>query len=127
MSPGPPGARRRPPVRRDVGPRPVAESLEEAVSRLGEAGPAQLSAVFSRWEDIAGPVLGRHVRPLRISGGVLVLAADHPAWATEVRALSRSLLDRVGEISGEVPDRVEVTVRAPRRGPGKAPDPPPVG
>ena len=123
MSGSPPGGRRW----RDLGPRPVRESVVQAVSRLGEAGPAQLSAVFNRWEEVAGPVLSRHVWPLRISGGVLVVAADHPAWATEVRALSASLLERVGEIAGEVPDRLEVTVKPPAGGSGKARIPPAVG
>ncbi len=121
----PPGGRRG--ARRDLGPRPIGESVSQAVARLSEAGPAQLSAVFSRWEEVAGPVLGRHVRPVRISGGVLVVAADHPAWATEVRALSASVLERVGEIAGEVPDRLEVTVRRPGGPAGKARIPPPVG
>lgn len=123
---GPPWGGRRGP-RHDPGPRPITESVAQAVARLSEAGPAQLSAVFSRWEEVAGPVLSRHVRPVRISGGVLVVAADHPAWATEVRALAASLLERVGEMAGEVPDRLEVTVRRPDEGAGKARIPPPVG
>jgi predicted nucleic acid-binding Zn ribbon protein len=86
-----------------------------------------LSAVFSRWDEVAGPVLARHVRPLRISGGVLVVAADHPAWATEVRAMAASLLARVGEIAGEVPDRLEVTVRRPGAGSERARNQPPIG
>lgn len=105
----------------------MAESLDQALSRLGEVGPAQLSAVFTRWEEVAGPVLSRHVRPLRISGGVLVVAADHPAWATEVRALGASLLERVGEIAGEVPDRLDVIVRPPGGGGQKARKRPSVG
>ncbi|MHB1584122.1 MAG: DUF721 domain-containing protein [Acidimicrobiales bacterium] len=125
MSGTPPGGRRGP--RRDAGPRPLSESLAQAVARLGDAGPAQLSAIFSRWDEVAGPVLGRHVRPLRISGGVLVVAVDHPAWATEVRAMAASLLERVGEIAGEVPDRLEVTVRRPGGGSQKARNQPPVG
>ncbi|MGO9458446.1 MAG: DciA family protein, partial [Acidimicrobiales bacterium] len=75
------------------------------MARLGPAGvppapAASLSAVFSRWEEIAGPAVARHVRPVTLRGGVLVVAADHPAWATQVRALGTGLLDRVGEVSG---------------------------
>ena len=60
-----------------------------------------------------GPALARHVRPLRLSGGVLVVAVDQPAWATQVRALGAGLLTRVGEVGGVVPDRLQVTVKPP--------------
>lgn len=67
--------------------------------------------MFARWDDIVGPAMARHVQPLRFSGGVLVVAVDQPAWATQVRALGSGLLARVGEVAGTVPDRLQVTVR----------------
>jgi predicted nucleic acid-binding Zn ribbon protein len=86
------------------------------------ASAAALGAVFTRWEEIAGPALARHAWPLRLSGGVLVVAVDHPAWATQVRALGTSLLARVGEVSGEVPDRLQVSVRPRPAAPGTHPE-----
>jgi predicted nucleic acid-binding Zn ribbon protein len=105
---GGPGRRR---SGRDRGPRPVADSLDAVVGQLGPVDAGSLAAVFNRWEDIAGPRLAGHVRPLRLENGVLVVAADHPARATQVRSLSATLLARVGEITGQAPDRLEVTVR----------------
>jgi predicted nucleic acid-binding Zn ribbon protein len=105
---------RRPRIwRSDKGPRPVADSLDAVVRDLGNPSAASLGAVFARWGEIAGPGLVDHVRPLRLQGGVLVVAADHPAWATQVRTLAVTLLARVGEVTGEVPERLEVTVRRP--------------
>jgi predicted nucleic acid-binding Zn ribbon protein len=106
----------------DSGPRPLGEMLDAAVTRLGPAGlpptaAASMSAVFSRWEEIAGPALALHARPLRLQGAVLVVAVDNPAWATQVRALGADLLARVGEVSGRTPERLEVTVRRPTKGP----------
>jgi hypothetical protein len=118
----------------DRGPRPLGESLDDAVAGLAPpptappptappppgqtsgrpAGPVTagaLSAVFSRWEEIVGPSVARHVRPIRFSGGVLVVAVDQPAWATQVRALGPGLLARVGEVGGVVPDRLQITVK----------------
>ena len=80
---------------------------------LDTADVATLAGVFGRWEEIAGPALAAHARPLRLTGGVLVLVVDHPAWATQVRTLAASLLQRIGELSGSTPDRVEVVVRRP--------------
>jgi predicted nucleic acid-binding Zn ribbon protein len=116
--------RRRPGV--DPGPRRLGEGIDDALARLGRPGaPApgagSLSAVFTRWEEIAGPALARHVRPVRLSGGVLVVAADHPAWATQVRSLGAGLLARVGEVSGQAPDRLEVTVRPGPQRPASRP------
>jgi hypothetical protein len=128
------GPERRRPRRRaagpDAGPRPLSEGIDEAVRRLVPADPSPgappssgtLAAVFSRWEEIAGPSVARHVRPLRVSGGVLLVAVDQPAWATQVRSLSRHLLDRVAEVSGEAPDRLQVTVRPLDGPPGSQPD-----
>lgn len=124
----------------DGGPRPLADSLDDALAGLapprrrpaigaggatpaGRAGSAPgapgrppaaraLGAVFARWEEITGPALARHVRPVKLTGGVLVVAVDHPAWATQVRALGTAILDRVGEVAGEAPEQLRVTVRA---------------
>jgi predicted nucleic acid-binding Zn ribbon protein len=74
------------------------------------------AAVLARWEEIAGPTLARHVHPLRLSGEVLVVAVDEPAWATQVRMLSGTLLARIGEITGHAPTRLDVTVSGPSGG-----------
>lgn len=112
----------------------MSQSLDEAVRRLVPPDPSPapapsagaLGAVFSRWDEIAGPRLARHVRPLRLAGGVLVVAVDQPAWATQVRSLSTQLLQRVAEVSGEAPARLQVTVRPLDRRPGTHPGEGPV-
>lgn len=141
---GEPGGRRRRQAGPDHGPRPLAEGLDDALSRLvppeppeppgvdggeGTAGAAPagtvsagaMGAVFSRWEEIAGTAVARHVRPVRLAGGVLVVVVDEPAWATQVRSLGTRLLARVGEVAGERPQRLRVTVRAPGGPPGRRP------
>lgn len=126
----PPARRRReaparPPARWSTlgarnGPAPLRASLEEAVARLGHArrrreAPAPsaglLGAVFSRWEEMVGPRLAGHVRPLEVSGDVLVVAVDQPAWATQVRLLGPQLLARVAEVAGTAPTGLDVRVR----------------
>jgi len=129
----------------DSGPRPLRESLEEALAELGpstrrerpragsdsdpaptttrapspttggvpRAGfrPATISTVFARWEDLVGTAVARHATPLRLETGTLVVAVDHPAWATQVRILAPGILARIAEGSGEMLDRLEVVVR----------------
>lgn len=90
----------------------MAESLHWVVRALTGSTPRTLSAVFEDWEGIAGERLARHVRPLRLAGGVLVVGADRPAWASEVRLLASELLTRIAEATGERPDRIDVVVEA---------------
>jgi predicted nucleic acid-binding Zn ribbon protein len=90
------------------------------VRQLGGPDASSLSAIFSRWEEIAGPTLAEHSRPVRLDAETLVVAVDRPAWATQVRMLASSVLDRVGEIGGRVPGRLEVVVRPPDRSPKTA-------
>ncbi len=83
---------------------------------MGTEGSAPPSAavwgtVFTRWEEIVGPSLARHTRPLRLESAVLVVAVDQPPWATQVRALAPGILDRLRERTGETLEHLEVVVR----------------
>jgi predicted nucleic acid-binding Zn ribbon protein len=100
-------------VRRDGadGPRPVGESLPRVLGRLGAAAtPATMEAVFTRWSEIAGADLSEHVRPVRVDDRVLVVAADHPAWATRARMQSGRILAQVGVMGDHALERLEVVV-----------------
>ncbi len=98
--------------RRDLeGPRHVRESLDEVVQELAPQGAREFGAVFGRWEEIVGPALAAHVRPVRVSEETLVVAADHPVWATQVRSLGATLLAQIGAVAGRAPGRLEVIVK----------------
>ncbi len=93
------------------GPRPVADSIPRLLGRLGAtATPATMEAVFARWEELVGPELGQHLRPLRVDGHTLVVAVDHPAWATRARMESARILARLRELGESPIDRLEVVV-----------------
>jgi len=72
-----------------------------------------VGAVFSRWNDIVGPAVAAHVRPVRVDGVTLVVSADHPAWATQMRHLAPDILARLTEVCGaqHALERLEVRVR----------------
>ncbi len=89
----------------------MGASLPRVLDRLGAPpAPATLEALFGRWEEIAGPELAPHVRPVRLDGRTLVVAVDHTAWATRARVESGRILATLREL-GEVPlERVQVVV-----------------
>ena len=57
--------------------------------------------------------MAEHVHPVKIDANSLVVTVDHPAWATQVRRLGDTLLDRAAEYAG-VPRPLRLEVRVQR-------------
>jgi len=101
-----------PPHRRNSEPRPLDGSLDALSKRFGLQGAAGLGRLFAGWEEIVGAAMAEHVRPVRIDATSLVVTVDHPAWATQVRRLADTLLDRASTLAGvDRPQRLEVRVQ----------------
>jgi len=101
-----------PPHRRNSEPRPLDGSLDALSRRFGLEGAGGLGRLFAGWPEIVGPAMAEHVQPVRIDASALVVTVDHPAWATQVRRLGDTLLDRASAHAGvERPERLEVRVR----------------
>jgi predicted nucleic acid-binding Zn ribbon protein len=78
----------------------VSESLDRVTRGIGAPKTTVLTAVFARWEDVVGPEVAAHAEPRSLRNGVLVIAVDQPAWATQLRFLGADLLARVREATG---------------------------
>ncbi len=76
-------------------PRRISASLPEAARLIGAQGAMELAAVRRAWADVVGQQAAAHLRPKAFTGGVLTVAADHHAWATELRLLASDLLKRL--------------------------------
>ena len=63
--------------------------------------------------EIWWAVVAAHVRPCAGGGATLVVSADHPAWATQMRHLAPDILARWlrGVRGRRRPRRLEVRVR----------------
>ena len=96
-------------------PRPVAASLGRLAASLGAPPPKVLGAVFSHWERVVGPDVAAHAQPVSLRDGVLVIAADHPAWASQLTYLQDDLLRQVQAAAGSE-DVIEVQVRVANPG-----------
>ncbi|HXQ60208.1 MAG TPA: DUF721 domain-containing protein, partial [Acidimicrobiales bacterium] len=73
----------------------MSEALGAVAGRLGLGATDLIAVVFGRWEELVGPSVAAHVRPVRLVAGTLVVSADHPAWATQIRHLAPEILQRV--------------------------------
>ena len=97
-----------------AGPRRVGGSMARLLGRLGAPpAPATMEAVFARWGEVVGDEVGAHLRPVRVDGSVLVVAADHPAWATRARMESAQILARLRPRCDTPIERLGVVVERP--------------
>ena len=88
------------------------------LSARGWRARAAVASVFGRWAEIVGPQVAEHVTPETFEDGELVVTADSPAWATQMRLLAPQVLKRLGEELGAGTVR-HLKIRAPggtRRG-----------
>lgn len=81
-------------------PRRISELLDRTTRRFGAPSSRVTSAVIAGWEGLVGPDIAAHARPVSLHDGVLVLAVDHPAWATQLRFMTAELLARIAEMTG---------------------------
>jgi predicted nucleic acid-binding Zn ribbon protein len=95
-------------------PERVTSALDRVVRHLGAPSVDALDTLYRRWDELAGPSLATHTRPIALRDGALVVAVHDPAWATQVRFLEPQLLDRIAaELGAAAPTRLEVRVRPP--------------
>ena len=88
------------PPRSEEEPKRVGESLDRVAKRLGAPNSRSLGAVFGHWDDIVGPAVAAHARPVSLRDGVLRVEVDEPGWATQLRYLALDILRRCGEVAG---------------------------
>ena len=79
-------------------------------SATNATSAATLGGVFGRWEQAVGAAVAAHVQPLKLDGTTLVVTADDPAWATQLRFLEATLRQRLREVAGAEVDHIEVRV-----------------
>lgn len=93
------------------GPQPLGDLLDQLLADRRWKGRMRSAAVFARWEEVVGADLARHCRPVRLVGGVLVVSASSPSWATQLQYLTASLQLQVNKALGEpLVERVEIRV-----------------
>lgn len=93
-------------------PEPLGDLLGAVMKARGWSERVRSSALFARWAEVVGEDVARHCDPVRLVGGVLVVATDSPSWATQLTYLSGQLRLAVNQALGEpIVERVEVQVR----------------
>jgi predicted nucleic acid-binding Zn ribbon protein len=110
-------------------PQPFGAILARLVKARGWQRPAAEATVFGAWERVVGPDVAKHSRPVKLEGGELTVEAESTAWATQLRLLAGSLLQRIAaEVGHNVVTRLHIHgpaapswSRGPRRVRGRGP------
>lgn len=96
-------------------PMPLSAALDSVMRSLRGPDRAAASGVFGRWEETVGEAIARHVTPIRLADGVLLVEVDEPAWATQFEFMTSDVRRRLTEVAGVTVDRIEVRVAGRRR------------
>jgi len=69
--------------------------------------------LFGRWDELVGPQIAAHSRPVSLRKGVLTVGVDQPGWATQLIYFEADMLARLAEsIGAGTVTRIVVQVRS---------------
>ena len=88
----------------------LSTSLDAVVRSLRGPSRAAVGGLFGRWAEAVGEQVAAHVQPVKLDGRVLVVEVDDPAWATQVRLLTGTLIERLASVAGVQVERIEIRV-----------------
>ncbi len=92
------------------GPQLLNESLAELISERGWREKMKDSDLFVKWGELVGAEIADHVLPLSFANGVLTLAAESTAWATQIRLIDHQIQSALAQGGFEVS---EIVVKGP--------------
>lgn len=95
-------------------PRPLSDGLDRVLRSLRSGDARGTSTVFGRWEELVGPDVAAHARPVRLSDGRLTVEVDDPVWATQLRFLEANIVRRLADVGGLAVQHIDVRVRGRR-------------
>jgi predicted nucleic acid-binding Zn ribbon protein len=106
-------ARRKPGAAEPV---PLRDSLAGVGRELGLPDPERLTALLDAWPDVIGRTLAPHAHVRSLRDGVLLVAVDEPAFATEVRYRESHVCEKAKRLVGAgVVRSLRVVVQVPGR------------
>lgn len=95
-------------------PEPVAGAVDRVMRNLGSSTPKQVRSVFDRWPELVGEQVALKATPVSLRDGVLAVAVDDPAWATQLRYLEQQIVAQLqAELGDGEIERIEIKVRRP--------------
>lgn len=82
-------------------PRQVKHGLDRVVRSLGLPSTSSVQTIFQAWDNVVGEELAKHCRPTGLKKGNLTVTAADQAWATELKWMESTLLERCSDELGD--------------------------
>jgi predicted nucleic acid-binding Zn ribbon protein len=89
-------------------PQTLGSATRDVAKKQGWSGRVAEGAVFGRWPTVVGSHIADHATPTGLRDGVLTVAAESTAWATQLRIIQNQVL---AKIATEVGDGVVNSLR----------------
>lgn len=89
-------------------PQPLGSATRDVAKKHGWSSRVAEGAVFGQWPTVVGAHIAEHATPTALRDGVLSVAAESTAWATQLRIIQSQVLAR---IAAEVGDGVVTSLR----------------
>ena len=86
--------------RRKGSPTALGDVVGQVLGDLGLAGVAKAHRIGARWEEIVGPQVAAHCRPLGLRGDVLEIGVDSPVWSQQLQLRKPELLSALAATFG---------------------------
>jgi len=84
--------------------------MDDLLRHLGSSRGETLATVFGNWSEVVGDRVAAHTEPMAVRDGALVIVADDPAWASELRWQSARICERARAVLAD--DSIKrITVR----------------
>lgn len=87
--------------RSEIEPTRIADSIDQVARRVGMTKASATSGIFGRWSEVVGESVAAHSKPHSLRDGVLKVVVDESAWATQIRYLSSTIVQRCNEVAGD--------------------------
>lgn len=95
-------------------PIPLSSSLDAVVRSLRGPSRQAVGGLFGRWHEAVGDQVAAHVRPVKLDARngerVLVVEVDDAGWATQVKFLTATIVERLQAVAGVEVHRLDVRV-----------------
>ena len=82
-------------------PQPLAAAARDLAKTRGWDRQVSEGAVFGQWPTVVGEHIAEHAMPTALRDGVLSVAAESTAWATQLRMVQAQLLAKIAAAVGD--------------------------
>jgi predicted nucleic acid-binding Zn ribbon protein len=93
----------------DDDPQPLGRLVDSLVTAQDWSEHTKVGTVFGRWSALVGPEIAAHCAPQTLTEGELLVVAESTAWATQLRLLAPTILNKLrASVGGDVVTKLRV-------------------